>query len=126
MNKPENERNEAISMTAPVSMKSTENKDSYSMRFFLPKKYGNANEAPKPSSNNVKVVDVEPRVVAVRTFSGKFKRNNIYCHKELLLSSLKEDEIAVKDTKLIEVFGYNPPWTLNAFRTNEVLVPVEY
>lgn len=130
---PANERNEAISMTAPVSMQpqaptsSAENSSSYVMRFFLPaSKYSAASEAPKPSSDAVRLVDVPSRTVAVLTFSGSFQQENIDQHAQLLLEALKKDgvQLASGAEGNIEVFGWNPPWTLPWLRTNEVLVSV--
>jgi hypothetical protein len=143
---PANERNEAISMTAPVSMQPQvptsseatavaegDNEEgaapssSYVMRFFLPaSKYRSASEAPKPSSDNVRLVDVPPRTVAALTFSGAFQQDNIDEHTRLLLAALRKDgvQLASGAEGSIEVFGWNPPWTLSWLRTNEVLVPV--
>ena len=99
----------------------------YSMRFFLPASFKNANEAPKPSRENVKVIDVPERIVAVRTFGGYFRRENVDENTKALLESLKGDDevINVKEEKA-EVFGWNPPWTISFLRTNEVLVPCDF
>ena len=96
----------------------------------LPKvnvEFKNANEAPKPSRENVRVIDVPERIVAVRTFGGYFRRENVDENTKALLESLKGDDevINVKEEKA-EVFGWNPPWTISFLRTNEVLVPCDF
>jgi hypothetical protein len=151
MSKPENEREEKISMTvrffvclfskfisitkAPVSMgkvveapKGDKEQQRYNMRFFLPaSEIKSKSEAPQPSKENVRVVDVPERTVAVRTFSGYFRKANVDENTKALLESLRGDE-EVKNVKEdhVEVFGWNPPWTISFLRTNEVLVPCDF
>jgi hypothetical protein len=92
----------------------------YNMRFFLPaSEIKSKSEAPQPSKENVRVVDVPERTVAVRTFSGYFRKANVDENtKALLEKNVKEDHV--------EVFGWNPPWTISFLRTNEVLVPCDF
>ena len=100
----------------------------YNMRFFLPaSEIKSKSEAPQPSKENVRVVDVPERTVAVRTFSGYFRKANVDENTKALLESLRGDE-EVKNVKEdhVEVFGWNPPWTISFLRTNEVLVPCEF
>merc|ERR1712070_61701 len=113
MSKPENEREEKISMTAPVSMgkvveapKGDKEQQRYNMRFFLPaSEIKSKSEAPQPSKENVRVDE----------------------NTKALLESLRGDE-EVKNVKEdhVEVFGWNPPWTISFLRTNEVLVPCDF
>lgn len=126
MNKAENEEEKKISMTAPVSMIEVKKGEKFSMRFFLPASYANANEAPKPTKENVKVIDVPERIVAVRTFSGHFRRENIEKNRAELLEALKNDKEVKNVGNDVEVFGWNPPWTLSFLRTNEVLVKCDF
>ena len=64
----------------------------YSMRFFLPaSEIKTKSEAPTPSREGVRVVDVPERTVAVRTFSGYFRRENVDANTKALLESLKGD-----------------------------------
>lgn len=124
---PENDRKEAISMTAPVQMApSLNDEDSYSMRFFLPKtKYGNdISNVPKPEHGDVAVVCLPEHVCAVRTFSGSFSQRNIDDNERYLRSALKREKFSVTGDEKCSVLGYNPPWTLPWFRTSEVVIPI--
>jgi hypothetical protein len=122
----ENEAKESISMTAPVALRPTENSKEFSMSFFLPKKYKTIGDVPAPTRKDVNIVALPERVVAVRTFSGSFKRGNCDKNETVLREALKRDgiEIAGGDKTQASLFGYNPPWTLPWYRTNEVLLPV--
>ena len=131
----ENERREKIAMTAPVSMKKEEmggetKGGAYAMRFFLPaSKFSRASDAPKPTSDDVNVIEIPERVVAVRTFSGYLRRNNVEENKEKLLEALRGDA-SVKISKIqeqkMEVYGYNAPWTISWLRTNEIILPIDF
>eukprot|EP00940_MAST-03C_sp_MAST-3C-sp2_P001143 g1143.t1 len=126
--KPQNVREESISMTAPVAMSpDTTSTGSYAMRFFLPKKkYSEVSKVPLPKDKDVSVVQVPQRVYAVRTFSGSFSKSNIDANERALRGALsKSKDVKVPSASKVSVFGYNPPWTLPIFRTNEVLLPVD-
>jgi hypothetical protein len=100
----------------------------YNMRFFLPaSEIKTKSDAPTPSREGVRVVDVPERTVAVRTFSGYFRRENVDANTKALLESLKGDEeVKNVEENRVEVFGWNPPWTISFLRTNEVLVPCDF
>ncbi|XXG66375.1 hypothetical protein AAC387_Pa05g3870 [Persea americana] len=98
---------EKIAMTAPVITESTgvakedgKKEKMVTMQFVLPDKYKRVEEAPLP---------VDERVVEERV--------------EKLKRSLERDGYKVVGQFLLG--RYNPPWTLPAFRTNEIMIPIE-
>jgi len=92
------------------------------MQFLLPSKYTMEN-APKPSNENVKLVQIEERDLAVITFSGTCDQKMAVGKLKELLDFLKADKFQVDESKW-RLYRYNPPWTLPNMKTNEVVVPV--
>ena len=110
-----------IAMTAPVFMEQTA-KNSETMSFVLPADF-TIETAPTPQSADVTLEEMTDYTVAAVRFSGTLKQDNIDEHKALL-----EDWIAQKGytkTGGVKAAGYNPPFTLPAYRRNEVLIAVE-
>ena len=123
----ENEKQESISMTAPVSLAPTDDAEECQMSFFLPKKYKTIEDVPRPERKDVTIRRIPERIVAVRTFSGSFRKRNVDKNEAELRRALNRDGIdIVDDDAKATVFGYNPPWTVPFFRTNEVLLPVRF
>lgn len=107
---------EKIAMTAPVFM------DQGQMSFVLPSKY-TFEMAPKPTSNVVTLKQMDIGTVAAITFKGTLDDDGDAMTQKLVQWIEKSDyAIAGKPMRA----GYNPPWTLPAFRRNEILIPVEY
>lgn len=106
-----------IAMTAPVLQSGAGRRD---MIFILPDGF-TPDTAPLPSNPQVTLATIAPRRVAVVRYAG-----------------LMDDKAADEETRLrawmntkgfqqtgpAEVAGYNPPWTLPAYRRNEVLIPI--
>jgi len=150
LSRPNNEKKEAISMTAPVMMTRNEvvtaettpidqtpsqvakdgekpNVD-WSMTFILPSKFiKNGKEPPTPLNPAVRIMKMAPRKMAVKQFSWNLNQTSISKNLDEALEELK----AQKDTKYevlrdaqgnaaYEVFGYNSPFTLPWTKTNEV------
>lgn len=113
-------------MTAPVAISPTQ-KNQFTMRFFLPKRYKTVDSVPKPTRSDVSVVKLPETNLAVRTFSGRFNQSNIDENAKILLKALRRDNVEVigEGDVLPTVFGYNPPWTLPWMRTNEVAFAVK-
>ncbi len=107
-----------ISMTAPVLQTATPDRD---MIFVLPKAF-TRDTAPVPSNPNVSLGTIAPRRVAVVRYSGSLDKQAPAQQARL------RDWLAAKGLKPAgpaEVAGYDPPWTLPAYRRNEVLIPIE-
>ena len=116
---------EQIAMTAPVMTKSGEGEEkaAVTMQFLLPAKYRKAEEAPKPVDERVVITEEGERKYGVVRFSGVATESVVEKKVEKLKKSLERDGYKVIGEFLLA--RYNPPWTLPAFRTNEVMIPVE-
>jgi hypothetical protein len=129
LRKPENEKKEKISMTAPVFMQPESDATKFTMQFVLPKsKFPNgASDAPKPTDANVRVLDVGERWMAVRRFAGRMNEELIAKESAVLKSAIERDGLVrvVKHTDVAQYAGYNPPWTPGMMRTNEVMYEIE-
>ena len=103
------------------------------MMFLLPaSKYGHTLDAnvPLPTNPNVKLVQLPKRLQAVRAFNGNMGLERAREQLALLLADLRADGWKAKpapDGAGVEwqVAGYNAPFVLPAYKTNEVLVSVE-
>ena len=128
LRKPENEKKEKISMTAPVFMQPGEAPTQFTMQFVLPKsKFPNgAVDAPNPTDANVRVLDVGERWMAVRRFSGRMNEELIAKESDVLKRAVERDGLVrvAKNTDVAQYAGYNPPWTPGMMRTNEVMFEI--
>lgn len=116
----ENSQGREIPMTAPVFM-DQENKKTEKMSFVLPYNY-TMDMAPSPQDETVKLEEVKNYTVAVVTFSGLLKQDNITEHQIMLEEWIKSN--GYKKTGSVKAAGYNPPFTIPAMRRNEVLISV--
>jgi len=122
---------EKIDMTAPVTLQ--EGQVDWTMSFFLPaSKYLDQGKLPpKPLDERISISKKEPYIVAVKTFSNvlntKRTDENVAAALETLRHNAGEYEIVkTKDGKPSwEVFGYNSPFVLPCYRTNEIAVQLE-
>ncbi|KAJ7950214.1 Heme-binding-like protein [Quillaja saponaria] len=115
---------EKIAMTAPVVTKAGEGGEKMvTMQFVLPAKYAKAEEAPKPVDERVVIVEEGEKNYGVVKFGGVATEQVVEEKVDKLRKSLEKDGYKVIGDYLLA--RYNPPWTLSAFRTNEVMIPVE-
>ncbi|XP_021289214.1 heme-binding-like protein At3g10130, chloroplastic [Herrania umbratica] len=112
---------EKIAMTAPVVTKGEKNM--VTMQFLLPAMYKRAEEAPKPLDERVVIREEGERKYGVVKFAGVATDQVVEEKVENLKKSLERDGHKVIGEFLLA--RYNPPWTLPAFRTNEVMLPVQ-
>ncbi|KAK6290573.1 PREDICTED: heme-binding-like protein At3g10130, chloroplastic [Theobroma cacao] len=112
---------EKIAMTAPVITKGEKNM--VTMQFLLPAMYERAEEAPKPLDERVVIREEGERKYGVVKFAGVATDQVVEEKVENLKKSLERDGHKVIGEFLLA--RYNPPWTLPAFRTNEVMLPVQ-
>ncbi len=109
-----------IPMTAPVE--TDEGEDGVRMAFYLPAEF-DAETAPRPTDEDVTLVAVPERTLAVRRFSWRATDRRVDREIRRL-----EDTLATASVPLAgEPFymGYDAPWTLPFLRRNEVAVEVE-
>lgn len=122
---------EKIAMTAPVfvdysskTLPDAKRPMMNSMTFLLPSKYDTVESAPKPESDNIKIVQLPERVSAVVKYSGVLDATNAAQKEAALRTALQEAGITIVAEKAL-VAGYNPPFTIPALRTNEVQLDID-
>jgi hypothetical protein len=113
-----NERNEKISMTSPVSMSL---EDSMTMMFMVPKKF-NKDNLPKPNQSGIEFKEEPAKTMAAVRFSGWANESKIEKYKQQLISAL--DAEGIKYVNRFYFFGYNAPYELFN-RKNEILVELQ-
>ncbi|PSS34615.1 Heme-binding-like protein [Actinidia chinensis var. chinensis] len=114
---------EKIPMTAPVVTKVGEGNKAVTMQFTLPSKYQVASEAPQPVDERVVLREEGERTYGVLRFGGGASADVVAGKVSALRRSLERDGYKVVGEFLLG--RYNPPWSLPAFRTNEVMLPIE-
>lgn len=123
-----NDRQEKIPMTAPVIMQQLKaSTGQRRMAFIMPASiYSTLEQLPKPTDSNVKVVSVDqPLTLACIKFNMTPTSKRIAAREAELREATNTDRIQlVSEPESIRVGGYNPPWTLPWFRTNELCIPL--
>ena len=115
-----NETNEEIKMTAPVTQ--IEKNGNMTMQFYLPSEF-DENNVPSPSNSEVRVLNMKGGYFAAITYSGRASDKNFFKHKEILENQLNEDEITILSPPIRAT--YNSPFTLPMLRRNEVMFEIE-
>ena len=113
-----NERNEKISMTTPVSMSLD---DSTTMMFMVPKKL-NKETLPKPNQSDIEFKEEPAKLIAAITFGGWANDEKIEKYKQELKAALNAE--GIKYTDKFYFFGYNAPYEVFN-RKNEVIVELQ-
>ncbi len=110
-----NERNEKIAMTSPVSMSL---EDSMTMMFMVPKKY-NKDLLPKPNQSGIEFKEEPAKTMAAIRFSGWANDAKIEEYKQNLKAALDAEDI--KYSNRFYFLGYNAPYEIFN-RKNEIIV----
>lgn len=113
-----NERNEKISMTSPVSMSL---EDSTTMMFMIPKKF-NKDMLPKPNQSGIEFKEEPAKTVAAIGFGGWANDAKIEKYKQQLKSAL--DAEGIKYSNRFYFLGYNAPFEVFN-RKNEIIVELQ-
>jgi len=136
-----NQDGEKVAMTVPVSMPTAaggtripmtvpvedmrqavpDDTEPYVMRFFLPESY-TADTAPRPTHQDVRIVEVPPQDMAVLRYSGFRTTDRTDAYRRDLLAALAQTSWRPIGAPVS--WSYDPPWTLPFFRRNEVAVAV--
>ena len=115
-----NDSQEKIKMTTPVTQ--VEKNGNMSMQFYLPSKF-NSDNAPNPSREDVKIVNIEGGYYAVLRYSGRASDGNFIKHKEILEKELQKNKISIISPPIRAT--YDSPFTLPMNRRNEAMFKVE-
>ena len=113
-----NERNEKIAMTSPVSMSL---EDSTTMMFMVPKKF-NKDMLPKPNQSGIEFKEEPAKTMAAISFSGWANDIKIEKYRQNLKAAL--DAEGLKYTNRFYFFGYNAPYEVFN-RKNEIVVELQ-
>lgn len=113
-----NNRNEKIAMTSPVSMSL---KDSTTMMFMVPKKY-KKETLPQPNLSKIKFKEEPAKTVAAINFNGWASDKKIKKYKQKLKEALDKEGILYKNR--FQFLGYNAPYEVFN-RKNEIIVELE-
>ena len=111
---------QAIAMTVPVG--ESESNGDRVISFVMPAKY-TLDTIPLPNNKQVTLRLVPAHPVAALRYSGSPSAATVAAKKELLLSYLNRDKVAVIGVP--QSAFYNPPWTPPFMRRNEVLVDIK-
>ena len=119
--KGKNNKNQSISMTAPVNKKKSDD-GKWSITFFMPSKY-KLNDLPEPKDPRIKFKKIDGILIASLSYSGSWNKEK-YENKKIELENIIND----KDLKIVgePIFArYNSPFMPWFLRRNEILIPVE-
>ena len=115
-----NEDNEKIKMTTPVTQ--FKKNGNMSMQFYLPSKFTLKN-VPKPTKENVRIVNIEGGYYAVIIYSGRANDKNFIKHKDILKNELKKNDIKILSSPIKAT--YDKPFTLPMLRRNEAMFKID-
>lgn len=113
-----NEKNEKIAMTSPVTMTL---EDSMTMMFMVPKAF-KKDELPKPKQSQIEFKEEPAKTFAAISFGGWANDQKIETYKQKLKSAL--DSEGINYSNRFYFFGYNAPYEVFN-RKNEVLVELD-
>ena len=106
-------------MTTPVTQ--VEKKGNMTMQFYLPSKF-NSDNVPTPTSEDVRIINIEGGYFAVLRYSGRASNSNFIKHKEILEKELKNNNISIISPPIRAT--YDSPFTLPMNRRNEAMFKV--
>jgi len=117
-----NKQSKKISMTAPVSMAKADGQGEFNqwrMHFVMPSEY-TMDTLPKPNNPAVTLREIPNSNYAVYLFSWFAGEEKVTQKTNELLVWMKSNNIT--PTGKPELARYNPPWTLPFLRRNEIMI----
>ena len=115
-------KGEKIAMTAPVSqVKADGSPDLYSISFVVPGEY-TLETVPRPRDPRVRIQQVPSRLVAVRRYSGRWRIANYRENESVLLQAVANAGLQTVGEP--EYARYNSPFRPWFMRRNEVMIEV--
>ena len=108
-----------IAMTAPVTQQVVN--DKWRVQFIMPSEY-TLESLPSPVQPEVLIKKIPAKVYAAIKFNGNGDNQNITKHQSQLNKFLTDMKLLSKSEPMYAF--YNPPWTLPAFRRNEVMIEI--
>jgi hypothetical protein len=113
-----------MAMTAPVTSGPPDKEDDiYRFGFVMERKY-TMETIPKPKDSRIRLRLQEPKIVAVRRYSGLWTQKNYQQNESEMLASLATAGIKPCGEPILA--RYNSPFTPWFLRRNEVMVEVEW
>ena len=116
----ETNKGEKIAMTVPVQQTPTD--AGWRVAFVLPAQYTLEN-APVPGDSRVRVRKAEPRMMAVKRFSGRWSEKNYARQREALQQFMARENLEGNGSMMYA--AYNAPFSLPFMRRNEVMVEIQ-
>ncbi len=114
-----NENNLKVAMTTPVFME-PEGRDSVGQMGFVVPENVSSQPIPNPTDKAVQIKNRNGGRFAVIRFSGRMDEESIAENEGKLRKWIVARGLS--DSDGFEFAGYDPPWTPNPFRRNEILI----
>lgn len=111
-----------MSMTTPATSAAT-SPGQYTYAFVMERKY-DLDSLPRPNDPRIRIREQEPRVMAVRRYSGRWTEANYRKNESRLLQELSADDRRPVGEPILA--RYDSPFTPWFLRRNEVMVEVEW
>ena len=113
------QESQKIAMTAPVQQTPTDR--SWKVNFVMPAEY-TIDTLPTPNNSRVVLKELPSRTFVVICFSGGNSDGNMRTHEEELMNYIEQNDISIVGAPVYAF--YDPPFTLNAFRRNEIMLEI--
>ncbi|MBC7968479.1 MAG: heme-binding protein [Fuerstia sp.] len=118
----ENDNKRQVAMTTPVFMEPAGQDRDGQMGFVVPAKVSEG-RIPDPVDENVGIQKRNGGRFAVIRFSGRMDPDSIAENERKLRTWI--DSKGLSGIDVVEFAGYDPPWTPNPFRRNEILIRLQ-
>jgi hypothetical protein len=114
---------EKMAMTAPVTQreKGSEGSDTFVLSFVMPSGYS-LESLPVPLDSRVRLREEPAKLMAVRSYSGRWTESNYRENESLLLAAIEKAGLELVAAPVYA--RYNSPFSLPFLRRNETMVEV--